>query len=58
LITTITLLTEADSLIPITSSVVTIAMIRTAGMLKRAVTVLPSAIVTTVPRAAWNSAGT
>ena len=54
LMTTMTLLTEADSLIPTTSSVVTTAMMRTAGILKSAVTVLPSAIVTTVPRAAWN----
>ena len=50
LMTTMTLLTEADSLIPTTSSVVTTAMMRTAGILNSAVTVLPSAMVTTVPR--------
>src|SRR6266699_3745134 len=46
---TITLLTLADSLIPMTSSVVMIAMMMTAGRLKTAVTLDPSASETTYP---------
>ena len=57
LITTMTLLTVADSLMPITSRVVTRAMMTTAGRLNHAVTVEPSANVTTLPRAAWRWAG-
>jgi hypothetical protein len=57
LITTMTLLTLADSRIPITSSAVTSATISTAGRLKIAVTVEPSASVTTWPRAAVSWGG-
>src|SRR5882762_2640140 len=49
---TMMLLKFADSLMPMTSRVVTRAMITTAGKLKIAVTWEPSAQVTTVPRAA------
>ena len=55
---TITLLTFADSLMPMTRSVVMIAMMMTAGRLKTAVMVEPSARVTTVPRAADSAGGT
>ncbi len=57
LIITITLLVFADSLMPITSSRVTIPMMMTAGRLKMAVTCVPSAKVMRVPRAADNSGG-
>src|SRR5438132_13442042 len=55
---TMTLLTFADSLMPMTSSVVMIAMMITAGRLKTAVMVDPSARVTAVPRAADSAGGT
>ena len=55
---TMTLLTFADSLMPMTSSVVMIAMMMTAGRLKTAVMVDPSARVTAVPRAADSAGGT
>src|SRR2546429_4751389 len=55
---TITLLKFADSLIPITSSVVTRAMMITAGRLKIAVAVVPSAHCTATPRAAESEHGT
>src|SRR5256885_2514110 len=55
---TITLLTFADSLMPMTSSVVTMAMMMTAGRLKTAVMVEPSASGTIVPRAADSAGGT
>ena len=42
LMNTITLLTLADSLIPMTSNVVTMAMMMTAGRLKTAATWVPS----------------
>src|SRR5688500_3320390 len=54
---TITPLTLADSLMPITSSVVTSATITTAGTLNQAVTCEPSASVSTVPRAAAKCGG-
>src|SRR5438552_11465946 len=56
LMNTMALLTVADSLMPTTSSVVTIAMMTTAGRLKMAV-VVPSAQVTSVPRAAESAHG-
>src|SRR5262245_59848235 len=56
LIMTITELTLADSLMPITSNMVTIAVISTAGRLKTAVTT-PSAVCTGVPGAALSAAG-
>src|SRR6266536_4630738 len=55
---TITLLKLADSLMPTTSSVVTTAMMSTAGRLKTAVAVVPSAHVTLTPRAADSAHGT
>src|SRR2546429_9784833 len=55
---TMTLLTFADSLMPMTSSVVMIAMMMTAGRLKTAVMVDPSPRVTAVPRAADSAGGT
>src|SRR5439155_22778151 len=55
---TMTLLVVADSLMPMTSRVVTAAMMMTAGRLKTAVTVLPSWHCTTVPRAAERAHGT
>src|SRR2546430_1823007 len=54
---TMTLLTFADSLMPTTRSVVMIAMMMTAGRLKTAVAVVPSAHVTSVPRAADRAHG-
>src|SRR5206468_2536041 len=57
LITTMTLLNEADSLMPTMSKAVTAAIMKMAGTLKRAVTVEPSASVTRVPRAAENCGG-
>ena len=55
--TTITLLTVADSRMPIISRTVTIAMMITAGRLKIAATCVPSASVISVPRAADNWGG-
>ena len=57
LMITITSLTRADSLMPFTRSAVTSTTISTAGKLKTAVTVLPSAIVTGLPDAAESAAG-
>ena len=57
LMNTITALTFADSLMPITSSVVTSATMITAGTLNQAVTWEPSASVSTVPRAAAKCGG-
>ena len=54
---TMTLLTVADSRMPITSSSVTTAIMMTAGRLKMAATCVPSAKVMSVPRAADNSGG-
>src|SRR5690349_10602407 len=54
---TMTELTLADSLMPMTSSMVTKIVINTAGRLKMDVAVLPSASCTTVPGAALNAAG-
>ena len=54
---TMTLLTLADSLMPTTSKAVMIAMMMTAGRLKTAVTVVPSASVTGLPCAALSLAG-
>src|SRR5690349_3048491 len=58
LMITITLLTLADSLMPMTRRVVTRAMMMTAGRLKIAVVVVPSAHVTAAPRAADSAHGT
>src|SRR5207244_12245308 len=58
LIITMTSLTVADSLMPMTSRKVTIAMIMTAGRLKIAVAVEPSTQCTTDPRAAEDAHGT
>src|SRR6266705_2542265 len=58
LMKTITLLVVADSLMPMTSSVVTRAMITTAGRLNTAVMLVPSGQRTTVPRAADSAHGT
>src|SRR2546428_11963249 len=58
LMKTITLLTLADSLMPMTRSVVTRAMITTAGRLKMADTCVPSGQATIVPRAADCAQGT
>src|ERR1700693_724916 len=55
---TMTLLTLADSLMPMTSRVVMIAIMMTAGRLNTAVMVEPSARVTAVPRAADRAGGT
>jgi len=55
---TMTLLKFADSLMPITSSVVTRPMMITAGRLKIAVAVVPSAQCTMTPRAAERAHGT
>jgi hypothetical protein len=52
LMNTMTPLTFADSLMPMTRSVVTRATMTTAGTLNQAVTCEPSARVSTVPRAA------
>src|SRR5262249_24260744 len=57
LTSTMTLLTVADSRMPITSSNVMMAIMMTAGRLKMAVTWVPSASVTSVPRAADSCAG-
>ena len=57
LMITITSLTVADSLMPLTSSAVTATTISTAGRLNSAVTVEPSAITTWVPAAADSVAG-
>ena len=54
---TMPLLTVADSLMPTTSSVVMIAMMMTAGRLNTAVTAVPSAHCTSVPRAADSAHG-
>src|SRR5712664_2090304 len=58
LMNTITLLTLADSLMPMTKRVVTIAMMMAAGRLKTAVTWVPSWHATTEPRAADSAQGT
>src|SRR5215831_1226853 len=58
LISTMMSLTDADSLMPITSSVVTIATTMTAGRLNTAVRDVPSAHATTMPRAAEYAHGT
>src|SRR5262245_45373718 len=58
LISTMMSLTLADSLMPITSSVVTTATTITAGRLKRAVTDVPSAHVISVPLAPDSAHGT
>src|SRR2546425_642467 len=55
---TMALLKFADSLMPITSSVVTRAMMITAGRLKIAVAVVPSVQCTATPRAAERAHGT
>src|SRR5256886_5595099 len=57
LMNTITLLTLADSLMPMTSKVVTMAMMMAAGRLKTAVTCVPSWQATSVPRAAEMAQG-
>ncbi len=57
LMTTMTLFSRADSLVPNTSKVVSAAMIRAAGRLTMPVTELPSASLTTVPGAEASAGG-